>query len=128
MAPFQELVSELLGDGVTLDQASQKTLAEQLHDRFTVPVLEGVKSAVVGESAVAQEEVCVWMPLDQVTACGDRDHDPGPGLRSEVSSHVLGEGLRGTLGKVEQKLTALAEDPAQEAGHGEPVHGRLGQE
>jgi len=118
MAPFQELLSELWGDGVTLDQASQQALAEQSHDRFTVPGLEGVKGAVVGQSAVAQEEVCVWMPLDQVTACGDRDHEAGPSLGSEGSSHVLREGCGGALGEVEEKPPALSEDPAQEAGHG----------
>jgi hypothetical protein len=32
---------------------------------------------------------------------------------------VLGNGLGGALGEVEEKLPALPEDPPQEAGHGE---------
>jgi hypothetical protein len=59
------------------------------------------------------------MPLDQITGCGDRNHDAGPGLCSEVSSHGLGEGLGGALGEVEQKLPPLTEEPAQKARHGE---------
>ncbi len=112
-------MSELLGDGATLDEASQEALAEQVLDRFTVAGLEGVEGAVVGESPVAQEEVSMGMPLDQVTGCRDRDHDAGPSLGSEVSSHVLGKGCGRALGEVEEKLPALSEEPAQEAGHGE---------
>jgi hypothetical protein len=119
MAPFQEFVSELLGDGVTLDQASQQALAEQSHDRVAAPGLEGVEGAVVAESTVAQEKVCVWMPLDQIPGACDRDDDARPSLRSEVSPHVLGKSLGGTLGEIEEKLSALSEDPAQDAGHRE---------
>jgi hypothetical protein len=36
-----------------------------------------------------------------------------------MSSHVLGEGLGGTAGEVEEQLSALSEDPPQEARHGE---------
>ena len=59
------------------------------------------------------------MPLDQVPARGDRDHDTGPSVRTEVSSHVLGEGLGGALGEIEEQLSALSEDPAQETRHGD---------
>jgi hypothetical protein len=97
MAPFQELLSEFWGDGMTLDEAGQEALAEQLHDRFAVPGLEGVKRPVVGEGAVARKDVSVGMPLDQVPGGGDRDDDAGSSVGSEVSSHVLGKGLGGAL-------------------------------
>ena len=80
-----------------LDEASQEALTEQFHDRFAVPGLEGVEAAVVGEGPVAQEEVSMWMPLDQVPGGGDRDDEAGPSVGSEVSSHVLGEGRGGAL-------------------------------
>jgi hypothetical protein len=50
---------------------------------------------------------------------GDRHHDAATSLRAEVSSHVLGKGLGGAPEEVEEKLAALAEDPAPEARHGE---------
>ena len=55
-----------------------------------------MKRAIVREATVGHEEVSVRMPSD-----------------------VLDNGLGGTLGEVEEKLSTLAEDPAQEAGHGE---------
>ena len=61
----------------------------------------------------------MWMPLDQVPGGGDRDDDAGPSVGSEVSSHVLGESLGGALREIEEKLTALSEDPAQQTGHRE---------
>ena len=104
---------------MTLDEASQQALTEQLHDRFAVPGLEGVEAVVAGERPVAQEEVSMWMPLDQVPGGGDRDDDAGSSVGSEVPSHVLGEGLGDALGEVKEELAALSEDPAQQTGHGE---------
>ena len=40
-------------------------------------------------------------------------------VRSDLSLHVLGDGLRRALREVEQELAALAEDSAEEARHGE---------
>jgi hypothetical protein len=119
MPPSQELVGELLGDRASFDQARQKSLAEQLHDRRAVPACEGMESAIVRESAVGDEQVTVWMPLDQVSGGGDGRDDSGPSVRAGLSPHVLGYGLDGTLGEVKQELPALAEDPAQEERHGE---------
>ena len=45
--------------------------------------------------------------------------DAGPSVRADSSPHVLGDGLGGALREVEEKLPTLAEDPAQEARHGE---------
>jgi hypothetical protein len=59
------------------------------------------------------------MPLNQVSGRGDGDDDAGPSVRADLSAHVLGDGLGGALGEVEQKLPPSAEDPAQEAWHGE---------
>jgi hypothetical protein len=39
MPPGQELPGELLGDRVPFDQSRQQALAEQLHDRVSVPVI-----------------------------------------------------------------------------------------
>src|SRR6266581_7857992 len=119
MAPREELPAEILRDRVALDEASQKTLAEQLHHRVTVPRRERVKRATVREGTVGHEDVSMRMPLQKVTRAGDRDHDARARVRSDLSPHVLGEGLGAALGQVEQKLSPLAEDPAQEARHGE---------
>ena len=119
MRPGHELAGELLRDRVSLDEARQQALAEQLHDRFAVPGREGMKGAIVREATVGQEKVSVRMPLDQVPGGGDGDDDSRPSVRADSSPHVLGDGLGGALGEVEQKLPPLAEDPAQEAGHGE---------
>ena len=59
------------------------------------------------------------VPLQKVTRAGDRDHDARPRVRSDLSPHVLGEGLGAALRQVEQKHSSLPEDPAQEARHGE---------
>ena len=104
---------------MSLDQAREKALAKQLHHRFAVPGREGVECAMVREGAVGHEKVSMWMPLDQVAAGRDGDHEAGPGVRSDLSPHVLGEGKGGALREVEQKLPPLPEDPAQEARHGE---------
>ena len=57
MAPREELPDEILRDRVALDEASQKTLAEQLHHRVTVPRRERVKRAIVREGTVGHEDV-----------------------------------------------------------------------
>jgi hypothetical protein len=119
MPPADELPREILRDRVPLDEAGEQALAEQPHHRFTVPALEGVKGAVVGESPVGQQEVCVGMPLDQVSGGGDGDDDTRPAVLAESSPDVLGEGLGGALGEVEEKLPTLPEDPPQETRHGE---------
>jgi hypothetical protein len=104
---------------VSLDEARQKLLAEQLHERFAAPGQEGMKRAIVREATVGQEKVTVRMPMDQIAACGDGDDDAGPSVRADLSPDVLGCGLGGALGEVEQKLPPFAEDPPQEAWHGE---------
>ena len=43
---------EFLGDRVSLDQARQQALAEQLHDRFAVPGREGMKRGIVREGVI----------------------------------------------------------------------------
>jgi hypothetical protein len=48
MPPSQELVGELLEDRASFDQARQKSLAEQLHDRHAVPACEGKESIELG--------------------------------------------------------------------------------
>jgi len=52
-------------------------------------------------------------------AGGDRYHDAGPNIRSGPCPHVLSEGRSTALRDVEQKLSPLSEDPAQEARHRE---------
>jgi hypothetical protein len=81
--------------------------------------LERVERTIVREGAAGHEQVAVRMPLQEVAGGGDRDHDAGPRLRSELSLHVLGDGLRRALGEVEKKLATLAEDSAKQARHGE---------
>jgi hypothetical protein len=58
--------------------------------------------------------------LNQVTGGGDGGDDSRPAVRAEPPSDVLGDGLGRALGEVEEKLSTLAEDPPQEAGHREP--------
>ena len=81
--------------------------------------LEGVKDAVVGESPVAQQEVSVGMPLNQVSGGSDGDDDSGPAVLGEPSPDVLSDGLGGALREVEEELSTLPEDHPQEARHGE---------
>ena len=59
------------------------------------------------------------MSLDQVSGGSDGDDDAGPAVWAESCPDVLGDGLGGALGEVEEKLPAHPEDPPQEAGHGE---------
>jgi hypothetical protein len=59
------------------------------------------------------------MPLQELACAGDGDHDAGPRVRSDLSLHVLGDGLRRALREIEKKLAALAKDSAEEARHGE---------
>jgi hypothetical protein len=73
--------------------------------------LEGVKDAVVGESPVAQQEVSVGMPLNQVSGGSDGDDDSGPAVWAESFPDVLGDGLGDALRKVEEELPPLPEDP-----------------
>ena len=119
MPPGQQPPSEILRDRVSFDETGQQALAEKFHDRVSVPGLERAKRAIVRERAVGHEKVTVRMPLQEVAGAGDGDHDAGPRVRSDLSLHVLGDGLRRALREVEKKLAALAEDSAQEARHGE---------
>ena len=119
MLPSDELAREVLRDRVPLDETGEQALTEQLHHRFRVPVLEGVKGAVCGEGPIRAQQVCVGMPLDKVPGGGNGDDDSGPSVRTELLAHVLGDGLGGALREVEEELAPLAEDPAQEAWHGE---------
>ena len=59
------------------------------------------------------------MPLHQVSGGGDGDDDTGPAVWDESCPDVLGDGLGAALGKVEEEIPTLPEDPPQEAGHGE---------
>jgi hypothetical protein len=70
-------VGEFLGDRVSLDQARQQALAEQLHHRVSVPRLERVKRTIVRERALGHEKVTMRMPLQKVAGAGDRGHDAG---------------------------------------------------
>ncbi len=48
--------------------------------------------------------MCVRMPLQEVAAGGDRDHDARPRVRSDHSPHVLGEGLRAALARSSSRV------------------------
>jgi len=63
MAPREELTDKVLRDRVPKDETGQQALAEQLHDRLAVPILERVKSTLVRKRAIGREDVSVWMPL-----------------------------------------------------------------
>jgi len=119
MCPGDELARELLRDRVMLEEAGEQALAEQLHHPFSVPALQPVKGAVFAEASIRGQQVSVRVPLDQVRGGGDGDDDTGPAVRAEAPPHVLGDGLGGALREVEEKLSALPEDPPQEARHGE---------
>ncbi len=119
MPPSQEPPSEILRDRVSFDETGQQALAEKFHDRVSVPGLERAKGAIVRERAVGHEKVTVRMPLQEVAGAGDGDHDAGPRLRSDLSLHVLGDGLRRALREIEKELATPAEDSAEEARHGE---------
>jgi hypothetical protein len=107
MAPGEKLSGQLLGDGTAFDETGEQALAQQLHHRVSVPRLARVKRAIVREGAVGHNDV------------SHEDDDARPSVRSHPYPHVLGEGLRGALREVEQKLSSPSEDPAQEARHGE---------
>jgi hypothetical protein len=117
--PGEELPREILRDRTALDQTGEQALAEQLHHRLAAPAREGMEAAIVRKDTVGQEKVSVGVPLNQVSGSGDGHDDAGPSVRAERPPHVLGYGLRGALREVEQQLPPLAEDPAQEARHGE---------
>jgi hypothetical protein len=119
MRPGNELARELLRDRVALDEAGEQPFTAQLHHRFRVPAFQGVKGAVAGESPVGHEKVSMGMPLDQVSGGGDGDDDTGLAVWAKPFSDVLGDGTGGALREVEEELSTLAEDPPQEAGHGE---------
>jgi hypothetical protein len=119
MSPRHEPLGQLLGDGAFVDKPRQKALSEEPQQCFCVPCRQGMERPVFGERAVRHQEVSVWMPLEHVAGGRDGDHDPGPPVRSQLSPHVLGDGLRAALRQVEQELSPLAKDPTQEARHGE---------
>ena len=54
-----------------------------------------------------------------IAARGDRDHDPGPGVGSDLPPHVLAECLRAALRQIEKKLAAPPEQRTQEPWHGQ---------
>jgi hypothetical protein len=56
---------------VSLDQARQQALAEQLHHRVSVPGLERVKRTIVRERAPGHEKVTMRLPLQEVAGAGD---------------------------------------------------------
>jgi hypothetical protein len=76
-------------------------------NRFALYRPQRLKRTIVRERAVGHEKVTMRMPLQKVTRAGDRDHDARPRVRSDLSSHVLGEGLGAALRQVEQKLSPL---------------------
>jgi hypothetical protein len=61
----------------------------------------------------------VRMPLEQIAARSDRDHDARPHLRAELCPQVLGHRLRAVLREIEQQLASLPKDPTEQAWHGE---------
>jgi hypothetical protein len=57
MSPGQELVDELRGDGVSLEESGEDPLAEEAHEEGGVPLRQGQEVAVRGEAAVGGEQV-----------------------------------------------------------------------
>jgi hypothetical protein len=119
MGPGDELAREVLRDRVALDEAGEQPFTEQLHHLFAIPALDGVKGAVAGEGPIGHEQVSMGVPLGQVSGGGDGDDDSRPAVSVEPSSDVLGDGFAGALRQIEEELSSLAEDAAQEARHGE---------
>jgi hypothetical protein len=113
ISPDDELSRKVLRDRMSLDEAGEQALAEQLHHCFRVPALERVKNTVLGDGPIR----------GQATGPGPRRwrwrRQFRASVRTELLAHVLGDGLGGAPRKVEQELAPLAEDPAQEAWHGE---------
>lgn len=60
---WRQLSGQLFGDRMAFDETGEEALAEQLHDRVSVPGLERVKRAIAGERAVGHEDVSMRMPL-----------------------------------------------------------------
>ena len=97
----------------------QKPLAEEPHQRLSVPGRERVERSIVREGAVGHENVTMWMPLQKIAGAGDRDHDPGPCVGSHFPPHVLAERLRAAWREIEKKLAAPPEQRTQEPWHGQ---------
>jgi len=73
------------------------SLAEQPHQGLAVPGLEVLEGAVFPETAVGNEEVSVWISLQEISSRRDGDHDSRPDVRPELPAHVLGQGFGATL-------------------------------
>jgi hypothetical protein len=61
--------------------------------------------------------VQVDVPLQEVAAGGDRDHDPGPCVGSHLTPQVRAECLCAALRQIEKKLAAPPEQRTQKPWH-----------
>jgi hypothetical protein len=62
VSPGEELVDELLGDGVAIEESGEEPLAEEAHEEGRVPLRQGEEAAVRGEAAVGREQVEMGVP------------------------------------------------------------------
>jgi hypothetical protein len=100
---------------VPLHQARQQARAEQTHDLLAIPHLKRAEDAIGREAAVAHQDVQVGMPLQEVAARCDRDHDSRPHVLSEVLTDEGAQGLGAGLCALAQQLAAPPEERTQQA-------------
>jgi len=73
VSPGEELVDELVGDGVALEEPGAEPLAEEAHQEGGVPPGQADEDAVCGEAAVGGEDVQLGVPLEEVAGGGEGD-------------------------------------------------------
>ena len=71
MPPAEQLLDELGGDGMAIEEAGEDPIAEKAHQERGVPFRQGEEAAVRGEAAVGGEQVEMGVPLQEVSGGGE---------------------------------------------------------
>jgi hypothetical protein len=83
MLPTEQLLDELGGDGMTIEEAGEDPLAEQSHQERGIPFRRREEAAVRGEAAVGGEQVVMRVPLQEVSGGGHRNDEAGAEVASD---------------------------------------------
>jgi hypothetical protein len=113
VSPGEELLDELLGDGVAIEEPGEEPLAEQAHQEGGVPLGQADKGDACGEAPVGGEDVQMGVPLEEVAGGGEGNDETGAQVFSRCAAEKLDARLGGGPGELNEEVAPTAKQRTQ---------------
>jgi hypothetical protein len=110
MPPAEQLLDELGGDGMAIEEAGEDSLPEEAHQERGVPLRQGEEAAIRGEAAVGGDQVEMGVPLQEVPRGGDRDDEAGAEVASGRTADELDGRFCASPGELSQEVSPAAKE------------------